>query len=1060
MVTCRWRSLVAATACALVGMLWFVVAPSLAAAPEAPYAEVFSRQATPAEEVVLRGILYPHETGEPGSYEFLYAQSATECAGESKTAPGIATGNEFEQVFETLTGLQAGKQYTACVSVTSPGGTTLSAPVTFTAPIAVQAPNGLKVESIGGMTATVGGILNPSAERKAEPGSYEFLYKQSTTECEGESATPAMPASGAQAEAVSASLSELVPQTQYAVCLRATNEAGESATSAPVTFTTSMAPPAIEAEFATEVTSSSSTLNATINPEKTPTTWYFQYGTTTAYGSNSPAAPGEALGPSLGGVDVNVSLQGLATGTLYHYRVLAVGEVEGKTVVEEGADRTFRTQPAESTFLLADGRQWELVSPPNKHGAPIAPIAETGIVEAAQDGDAMTYLAFGPTELEPQGNAGAVQVISTRGTQGWSSKDVPPPHGEATGVSIGQGYEYRFFSPDLSQAIVEPIGPFTPLSSEATERTPYVRHDFTCESSPQECYSPLVTAANVPAGTKFGGREELVYGEVQFAGATPDLSHVVLQSFEVGLTSTPGDQGGLYEWANGHLQLVSIAPESEGGKPVSYLASNEPPVLGSSGQADARRAISNDGSRIFWSDVFGVGQLYVRDTVKRETLRIGTDLARYQTASSDGSRVFFLEHESELRSCDLIEVAGKLACEMALVAPEVMGVIEASEDGSYVYYVSQAALAPGASAGSPNLYMSHRSGGTWGSPRLIAVLSSSDGPDWGTKGEALGGMTARVTSSGRFLAFMSQQSLTGYDNHDAISGQPDEEVYVYDADSGTLSCASCNPTGARPEGAEYASVDDRLVGGDRIWENSAWLAANIPGWTPYKLNGALYQSRYLSDSGRLFFNSRDALVPQDVDGSWDVYEFEPAGMGDCSITSATFSPASGGCVALISAGISPQESAFVDASESGDDAFFLTESQLQKSDSDNAIDVYDAHVCSAGSPCYSPPVAPPACTTGDACKAAPSPQPSSFGSPASATFSGTGNATPSPPRAVSPRSLTRAQKLARALRACRAKPKRKRAACRRRARRRYGAKAPAAHRTGKSGNAKTTKGAR
>ena len=40
-----------------------------------------------------------------------------------------------------------------------------------------------------------------------------------------------------------------------------------------------------------------------------------------------------------------------------------------------------------------------------------------------------------------------------------------------------------------------------------------------------------------------------------------------------------------------------------------------------------------------------------------------------------------------------------------------------------------------------------------------------------------------------------------------------------------------------------------------------------------------YQQRYLSDDGRLFFNSFDSLVPQDTNGKADVYEYEPAGVG-------------------------------------------------------------------------------------------------------------------------------------------------------------------------------------
>ena len=226
-----------------------------------------------------------------------------------------------------------------------------------------------------------------------------------------------------------------------------------------------------------------------------------------------------------------------------------------------------------------------------------------------------------------------------------------------------------------------------------------------------------------------------------------------------------------------------------------------------------------------------------------------------------------------------------------------------------------------------------------------------------------------------------------------------------------------------------------------------WFAANIPGWTPESLGRAVYQSRYLSDSGRLFFNSSDALVPADVNGKEDVYEYEPVGVGSCQApgygqsASNVFIEGIDGCVALVSAGTSSEESAFMDASESGGDVFFLTLSRLASQDVDTSLDIYDAHECTAAVPCAPSPVAaPPPCATADSCKPAPAPQPAIFGAPASETFTGSGNVVPtgSTP-VVTARSSTRAQKLAKALKACGRKPKRERVACRRQARRKFGA---------------------
>jgi hypothetical protein len=95
---------------------------------------------------------------------------------------------------------------------------------------------------------------------------------------------------------------------------------------------------------------------------------------------------------------------------------------------------------------------------------------------------------------------------------------------------------------------------------------------------------------------------------------------------------------------------------------------------------------------------------------------------------------------------------------------------------------------------------------------------------------------------------------------------------------------------------------------------------------------------------------------------------------------------------LISSGGSAEESAFLDASETGNDVFFLTAAGLVPQDYDGALDVYDARVCSEVSPCLAvPPVSPPACSTSDSCKPAVSPQPESFGAPSSQTFSGAGD---------------------------------------------------------------------
>ena len=131
------------------------------------------------------------------------------------------------------------------------------------------------------------------------------------------------------------------------------------------------------------------------------------------------------------------------------------------------------------------------------------------MIEAAEGGEALTYLSTGPLEgAQGSRNPELTQIVAHRGAQGWSSTDIVTPSEKGEGLGIGGGGEYRFFTPDLSQALVAPFGSSTieepPLSKQATERTMYMRDNAGCEADPEGCYTPLVTGQNVPAGTQIG----------------------------------------------------------------------------------------------------------------------------------------------------------------------------------------------------------------------------------------------------------------------------------------------------------------------------------------------------------------------------------------------------------------------------------------------------------------------------------------------------------------------------------------------------------------------------
>jgi hypothetical protein len=846
-------------------------------------------------------------------------------------------------------------------------------------------------------SATLGGTVNPDGIPVA---ACEFEY--GPTSAYG-SVAPCEPAPGAGngPVAVHATVNGLTPLGVYHYRLVASNANGSNA-GIDRSFT-APAPVKVGEEFALHVTAGSATLAGQVNPGGAHATFRFEYGPTTAYGESIAGEAGN------GATDVEVSghPQDLRAGTVYHFRLVA----EGPLGPVAGEDRTLVTQPAFSPTALPDGRAWEMASPPNKEGAAIQGYNRQ-LIQAAADGTGITYGASQPTEASPQGSRSPenVQILSTRGSEGWTTSVVATPHGaEHVGVSVFGASEYKAFSSDLSLGLVEPKG-FRPLSPEATERTVYLRHDGLCTSTPASCYQPLVTAANVAPGVEFGGPDETV-GDVSVKGATSDLSHVVLGS---SVALTPGGAPGLYEWTAGRLTFVGEM------------------ALGSKTPTVRRNAISDDGSRIVGT--VNEEELVMRDVPTGTTTRL--DIAEpgaaggkgepvFQTASADASRVFFTDTapltvdsgaqpglrgvgKADLYECLMVSEAEHLRCALTDLTPrtgeeamEAQGlVLGASEDGSYLYFVANGVLASGATPGhcgyeeltaTCNLYVRHN-----GVTTLVARLSERDRDSFAKSSSHevnLRKLTARVSPNGQWLAFMSERNLAGYDPRDAISGEPDEEVYLYHATAPPgkqLVCASCNPTNARPAGA----LDDPntgLVDQEHLWPDR-WVAALVPAWTGTEGDLSLYQSRYLSNSGRLFFDSHDALVPRDTNGTWDVYEYDPGGVGDCETSASAFSAISGGCVRLISSGGNGAESVFLDASETGDDVFFLTEAGLLPQDYDGAPDVYDAHACSESSPCLpAAAVSPPACVTADACRSAPAPQPGIFGAPSSQTFSGAGN---------------------------------------------------------------------
>jgi hypothetical protein len=672
---------------------------------------------------------------------------------------------------------------------------------------------------------------------------------------------------------------------------------------------------------------------------------------------------------------------------------------------------------------LPDGRAWEMVSPLDKNGGGIAGTSEVrpefpgiaghlfeaGVAQISTDGQRATYVSV-TSFAQPHGSPSGSQYISARnGGRGWSMQNISTPTSSQAYTIDGWGTPFRAFSPDLSSGLIsggdgreEGVGV---ESSPLAPGAPPGYEDYYLDGIPGGALQPLMTHAPSSPPDQFA---------FEFLGSTPNLDHVVLSA-----TSSPGESEAgegaelqLYEWtqASGRFEQVSVLPDG--------TASTESgSVLGGTNNANTGQAISEDGSRVIWTQELG-GSLYVREG-------LGTGHARtvqadapaggglYLTASSDGSKVFFadlnrLTGDSTAGGAsgrgDLYQFepatgeAGRLVdLTVDHVDPggaEVQGVLGASADGSYLYFVANGVLATGATPGncavgaSPpgavcNLYLWHE-----GEIRFIATLSGDD--EEGTERNWLGVAhdwspflelrTARVSRDGSRVVFMSQEPLRsanfpeGYDN--TVRGSAScgenafgnslpaqcEEVFVYEAATSRLTCASCDPSGARPTGA-----------------------SSIPGATPFQLNRAQYQPRNLSEgdaAGRVFFDSGDGLVPADTNGAEDVYEYED------------------GHVYLLTGGKHPQGASFVDASANGNDVLFVTRAQLVPQDTDQLVDLYDVRAPHEPGEAVGFPVAPqPAPCQGEDCFPAAAGEPPSAG-PSSSVFAGPGNAVAAPKRAV------------------------------------------------------------
>jgi hypothetical protein len=736
--------------------------------------------------------------------------------------------------------------------------------------------------------------------------------------------------------------------------------------------------------------------------------------------------------------------------------VASVAGFAGISQASGGCPNEARRVEQGSTYL-PDCRAYELVTPSEKGATQALDFGLGGsIAIPAENGEKLAL----QTNAYLGGNPGShgTNVVFSRGVSGWEMASLQP---------LGAGetiFNPTIFTSDLTQVGVEAYSE----PGKGENRSPTQAFEVGPSGGP---YSTLATTPSIDEEDRKEGR---AYGE-SLVGASSDFSHIVLSSLDSNLLPPavgPSETGvpDLYDSVDGQLHIVNVMTD---GKLVSECGAVLGRGMDGFDQPHESNAVWSEGSssKIFFTSPLGEGirggeigpgctgsegggphknphRLYMRvndnETVEVSAPQLegaipcdpGTWSAFYQGASADGSKVFFTT-ESELTAdstacrkgpdVELYEyntTTGKLTRisrgEPGTPFSEVEAGVETqeddskpivSQDGSTVYFEAKHKLtedAPEEPAGL-NLYRYDTVSGTI---RFVAVVEYPT-----DQGEG-----AYTTPNGEFYVF-SSKGVSGESR-----GQGHNEMYRYDNSNRSVICVSCG-SGATP-----------LIGNARNTnEGSAILEPGdlTPRFVP------------MSDDGhRVFFVTSARLVPQDTNSleegelpaGQDVYEWEATGTEEAP---GLFCREANGCTHLITSGKDENISLLLGASPDGSNVFFATSARLVPQDTDDLPDIYDARVDGG----FAAPAAPVRCS-GESCRLIPSASPV-ISTPLSATFSGVGNIVPSVAEPlVKPGSLSRAQKLSRALKACR-KTKKKRAGCEAQARKRYGSNAGKSARGGR-----------
>jgi len=535
-------------------------------------------------------------------------------------------------------------------------------------------------------------------------------------------------------------------------------------------------------------------------------------------------------------------------------------------------------------------RHFEKVSPADKGFGDIVGDGETTVAAVAGDGVAFnTRTPFGDTV--GSGNIGQTEYVARRTDEAWVVHAITPTPRPDAKQTFFSPTILPFYSDDLRTAVLR--GYDLPA---ATDDTPLRNSIYVEDTATLALRTVTVSQVEDPIF-------DFLNWPLDFWGISADAQHVAFVTATQFLPDAAPGVPNVYQWDDGVLRVASVLPDGT------------VPVDGADTPVNLRGAMSADGSRLLFTALSSGGnpQLFLRIDASRTAWVSQSEVdesadptnVRPLGMTPDGRSVFFTTDtpllsddanggtdlyrytDSDDPSSDddnlrLISQTGDL---------DGAALIGMSNDGERVYFET---------TGNHLMVWDHGASQLISSVVPFAGIGVSDGLDLTSADPGYG----RVTPDGMFLAFGTRATVDG--GVHGLTGEVTNghrELYLYSLNDGTIRCVSCPSAPATSD---------------------ATVAAAATQGNPRVENAGL-RPRFLSDDGRVFFSTGDALVAQDTNGMLDTYEYDPATGG----------------ASLLSSGTGKDPSTFADASASGDDVFIVTRQRLVASDRDDLVDLYD-----------------------------------------------------------------------------------------------------------------------